>query len=192
MGADVRQHARLEPAPADVRHPDPATGADESDRSAICDVDSEDGVGDRRHRSIGGVSGVIARLFVDDRNAAEDLVQEAFIRLARSAHRIHDPARAPAYLRSIVLNLARDHLQRGGAIAGTQVELEYLGERYYAVVARTFADYFTGVEQSSARENYAIPSSTRFASGEIQARFLHDARPNTGFFTRVTTRLKCR
>jgi len=55
----------------------------------------------------------LARLFVDDRNAAEDLVQEAFIRLARSAHRIDDYARAPAYLRSIVLNLARDHNRRG-------------------------------------------------------------------------------
>ena len=55
----------------------------------------------------------LARLFVDDRNAAEDLVQEAFIRLARSARRIEDPARAPAYLRSIVLNLARDHNRRG-------------------------------------------------------------------------------
>lgn len=55
----------------------------------------------------------LARLFVDDRNAAEDLVQESFIRLARSAHRIADPARAPAYLRSIVLNLARDHNRRG-------------------------------------------------------------------------------
>lgn len=55
----------------------------------------------------------LARLFVDDRNAAEDLVQEAFIRLARSAHRIDDRAKAPAYLRSIVLNLARDHNRRG-------------------------------------------------------------------------------
>ncbi len=55
----------------------------------------------------------LARLFVDDRNAAEDLVQEAFIRLARSAHRIADPERAPAYLRSIVLNLARDSNRRG-------------------------------------------------------------------------------
>ena len=55
----------------------------------------------------------LARLFVDDRNAAEDLVQEAFIRLARSAHRISDPAKAPAYLRSIVLNLTRDHNRRG-------------------------------------------------------------------------------
>lgn len=55
----------------------------------------------------------LARFFVDDRDAAEDLVQEAFIRLARSIHRIKDPAAAPAYLRSIVLNLARDHNRRG-------------------------------------------------------------------------------
>ena len=55
----------------------------------------------------------LARLFVDDRDAAEDLVQEAFLRLARSAHRIADVDRAPAYLRSIVLNLARDHNRRG-------------------------------------------------------------------------------
>jgi RNA polymerase sigma-70 factor (sigma-E family) len=55
----------------------------------------------------------MARLFVDDRNAAEDLVQEAFIRLARHGHRIMDPAKSAAYLRSIVLNLARDHNRRG-------------------------------------------------------------------------------
>lgn len=55
----------------------------------------------------------LARLFVDDRNAAEDLVQEAFIRLARSATRIQDLDKAAAYLRSIVLNLARDHNRRG-------------------------------------------------------------------------------
>jgi RNA polymerase sigma-70 factor (sigma-E family) len=55
----------------------------------------------------------LARFFVDDRTAAEDLVQEAFIRLARSAHRIRDEERAAAYLRSIVINLARDHNRRG-------------------------------------------------------------------------------
>jgi RNA polymerase sigma factor (sigma-70 family) len=55
----------------------------------------------------------LARLYVDDRDAAEDLVQEAFLRLARRAHRIDDIDRAPAYLRSIVLNLARDHNRRG-------------------------------------------------------------------------------
>ncbi len=55
----------------------------------------------------------LARFFTDDRNAAEDLVQEAFIRLHRAAHRINDPAKAAPYLRSIVVNLARDHNRRG-------------------------------------------------------------------------------
>ena len=55
----------------------------------------------------------LVRLFVDDRNAAEDLVQEGFIRLARNAHKIKDETRVAAYLRSIVLNLARDHNRRG-------------------------------------------------------------------------------
>lgn len=55
----------------------------------------------------------LARLFVDDRNAAEDLVQEAFIRLSRAAHKIRDPTKAAPYLRSIVLNLVRDSNRRG-------------------------------------------------------------------------------
>lgn len=55
----------------------------------------------------------MARLFVVDRNAAEDLVQEAFIRLSRSLDRVQDETKLVAYLRSIVLNLARDHNRRG-------------------------------------------------------------------------------
>ena len=55
----------------------------------------------------------MARLFTDDRNAAEDLVQEAFIRLHKSAHRIHSEDKAASYLRSIVINLTRDHNRRG-------------------------------------------------------------------------------
>jgi Sigma-70 region 2 len=61
----------------------------------------------------------LARFFVDDRMAAEDIVQEAFIRLARSAHRTRERDRAAAYLRSIVLNLARDHNRRGLVSCGT-------------------------------------------------------------------------
>lgn len=86
----------------------------------------------------------LARLFVDDRNAAEDLVQEAFIRLSRSAHRINDPSKSAAYLRSIVLNLARDHNRRGlvslrhhlpfdGSRASTEDEIE-LREDHRAVL----------------------------------------------------------
>lgn len=55
----------------------------------------------------------LARVFCDDRNAAEDLVQEAFIRLHRTASTIRDRQRAPAFLRSIVINLARDANRRG-------------------------------------------------------------------------------
>ncbi len=55
----------------------------------------------------------LAAMFCDDRAAAEDLVQEAFIRLHRSAGSIRDLNRAPAFLRSIVINLARDHNRRG-------------------------------------------------------------------------------
>lgn len=55
----------------------------------------------------------LARIFCDDKNAAEDLVQEAFVRLHRSAGSIRDLSRAPAFLRSIVVNLARDHNRRG-------------------------------------------------------------------------------
>ncbi len=55
----------------------------------------------------------LARFFVDDRSAAEDLVQEAFIRLSAARQRLRDEAAAAAYLRAIVLNLARDHNRRG-------------------------------------------------------------------------------
>lgn len=55
----------------------------------------------------------MARWYVDDKTAAEDLVQEAFIRLARHVHRLRDQSKATAYLRRTVINLARDHNRRG-------------------------------------------------------------------------------
>jgi RNA polymerase sigma-70 factor (sigma-E family) len=72
-----------------------------------------DGLIERLFREEGANLVRLARFFVDDRTAAEDLVQEAFIRLARSIPRIRDEESVPAYLRSIVLNLARDHNRRG-------------------------------------------------------------------------------
>jgi RNA polymerase sigma-70 factor (sigma-E family) len=80
-----------------------ATAVDSTDDEFIVAMFQEHGLGLVR----------MVRMFVDDRNAAEDLVQEAFIRLARSSHRIEDGSKAAAYLRSIVLNLARDHNRRG-------------------------------------------------------------------------------
>lgn len=84
----------------------------------------------RLYRAEGVALVRLARLFVDDRDAAEDIVQEAFLRLARNAARIESDDRAPAYLRSIVLNLARDHNRRGlvslrhRAAAGRELDVE--------------------------------------------------------------------
>ncbi len=41
---------------------------------------------------------------------------------------------------NIALNLDRDDVEALGILSGTRVELELAGERYYAVMARTFAD----------------------------------------------------
>jgi RNA polymerase sigma-70 factor (sigma-E family) len=54
----------------------------------------------------------LAALLVDEPAAAEDVVQEAFVRLHRSWPTLRDPAAAPAWLRSTVLNLARSGLRR--------------------------------------------------------------------------------
>jgi S-adenosylmethionine hydrolase len=41
---------------------------------------------------------------------------------------------------NIALNLTREDVARIGIVSGTRVEVELAGERYYAVMARTFAD----------------------------------------------------
>jgi S-adenosyl-L-methionine hydrolase (adenosine-forming) len=41
---------------------------------------------------------------------------------------------------NVQLNLDRSHLERAGVVPGTRIELQVGPERYYAVVARTFAD----------------------------------------------------
>jgi S-adenosylmethionine hydrolase len=41
---------------------------------------------------------------------------------------------------NIALNLDRDDVESLGIVSGTRVELELAGERYYAVMARTFVD----------------------------------------------------
>ena len=68
---------------------------------------------------------------------------------------------------NIVLNLTRDDLDRVGVIPGTRVELDLAGERYFAVVARTFADAPTGdvilYEDSYRNMSIAISSGNAAA-----------------------------
>jgi RNA polymerase sigma-70 factor (sigma-E family) len=54
----------------------------------------------------------LAVLLVDDVASAEDVVQDAFAGFLGRAHRLDDPDRALAYLRTAVINNARSALRR--------------------------------------------------------------------------------
>ena len=54
----------------------------------------------------------LAAMLLDDSHAAEDAVQDAYVRVAARYHRLRDPDKALAYLRQTVVNLARSSLRR--------------------------------------------------------------------------------
>jgi RNA polymerase sigma-70 factor (sigma-E family) len=56
----------------------------------------------------------LAGLLLNDRGAAEEVVQDAFAKYHLARHRVREPERQVAYLRSIVCNLARGRLRRWG------------------------------------------------------------------------------
>ena len=56
----------------------------------------------------------LAALLLDDRGAAEEVVQDAFVKLQLGWDRVRDHERAPAWLRSAVLNGARSRLRHRG------------------------------------------------------------------------------
>jgi RNA polymerase sigma factor (sigma-70 family) len=58
----------------------------------------------------------LAALLLGDRGRAEEVVQDAFVKLAGRSRVLRDPARAPAYLRSVVLNGARSALRHGKVV----------------------------------------------------------------------------
>ena len=61
------------------------------------------------HRRLVG----LAALLVDDRQTAEDVVQEAFVGLHRHWGRLRDPRSAVTYLNRAVVNGGRDRLRHG-------------------------------------------------------------------------------
>ena len=70
----------------------------------------------------------LALLLTRDRALAEDIAQEAFIRVARRFGDLRDPAAFPAYLRKAVVNLARSHARRV-RLERERLELIVAGDR---------------------------------------------------------------
>lgn len=54
----------------------------------------------------------LAYVLTGDRHAAEDLAQEAFVRVGRKLFRVRDPEHARNYLFRTVINLSRSRLRR--------------------------------------------------------------------------------
>jgi S-adenosylmethionine hydrolase len=77
---------------------------------------------------------------------------------------------------NIALNLTRDDVEDLGIASGTRVEIEHAGERYYAVMARTFADARAGdvILYEDSYKNMSLAISRGSA-----ARMLH-ASPGQG------------
>jgi RNA polymerase sigma-70 factor (sigma-E family) len=64
----------------------------------------------------------LAYLLSGDRMLAEDIAQDAFVRLAGRFDHLRRPQAFPAYLRKTVVNLAMNHFRR------ERLERSYLGE----------------------------------------------------------------
>ena len=84
---------------------------------------------------------------------------------------------------NIALNVTRDDVERIGIVSGTRVELELAGERYYAVMARTYADARAGdvILYEDSYRNMSVAISRGSA-----ARMLHAAPGQT---IRISTAL---
>jgi RNA polymerase sigma-70 factor (sigma-E family) len=54
----------------------------------------------------------LAALLLDDLGSSEEVVQDAYVKMHGSWHRIRDPEAAVGYLRTTVVNLARSRLRR--------------------------------------------------------------------------------
>ena len=73
---------------------------------------------------------------------------------------------------NIALNLTRDDAESAGVVPGSRIELELAGERYYAVMARTFADARPGdvILYEDSYRNMSVAINRGNAAAMLHAR----------------------
>ncbi|MDP9343244.1 MAG: SigE family RNA polymerase sigma factor [Actinomycetota bacterium] len=98
----------------------------------------------------------LAYLLTGDRSLAEDLVQDAFVRLAGRLRHIRDPAAFEAYLRRTVVNLSRMHFRHA------RVERAYL-ERQPAAGVEGEPDPDVALREAVRQALLGLPERQRAA-----------------------------
>ena len=106
----------------------------------------------------------LAYLVTGDRGLAEDLVQDAFLRMFGRFQDLRDPGAFEAYLRRTVVNLSRKHFRR------RKVERAYV-ERQAGSVSVEAPDRDVAGEQALRRALLALPLRQRTA---LVLRFYED------------------
>jgi RNA polymerase sigma-70 factor (sigma-E family) len=108
----------------------------------------------------------LAYLMTGDRRLAEDLVQDAFVKLAGRLMHLRDPGAFDAYLRRTVVNLAHSHFRH------KRVERSYLQRQAGAADLRTAARHEdVGVREEMWRALQGLSARQRAA---IVLRFYED------------------
>jgi S-adenosylmethionine hydrolase len=105
------------------------------------------------------------------------LAPDALVRLEvpepeLGAHRIRATVLYIDGFGNIQLNLTREHLESAGVEPDTRVELQYSGQRYYAVAARTFGDARPGdlILYEDAYRNVAVAMNRGNAAEMLAAK----------------------
>ncbi|HLW16284.1 MAG TPA: SigE family RNA polymerase sigma factor [Actinomycetota bacterium] len=106
----------------------------------------------------------LAYLLTGDRDVAEDLVQDAFVRLAGRLLHLRDPNAFEAYLRKTVVNLSNSYFRRRRVERNYEMRLHTSGES--AASNRSFED-----REALARALRQLPQRQRAA---IVLRFYED------------------
>ncbi|MDP9341324.1 MAG: SigE family RNA polymerase sigma factor [Actinomycetota bacterium] len=99
----------------------------------------------------------LAFLLTGDRALAEDLVQEAFVRLAGRFRDLRNPDAFEWYLRRTVVNLARSHFRHA------RVERRYAEEQRGAVAGEVEAPTDMGEREALWQALLALPERQRTA-----------------------------